>query len=589
MAQSESEFIFGDEAVAAPEPAPRRAGFPERLRGLGASLARITVDNPVMVKEFRTRMRGTRAYWLLLGYTLLLAGVLAVMYFTFEAEASSQPDWWVNGGSSRAARDLGRWMYGFTFIAQALMVALITPAITAGAVTIEREQRSYELLVTTPLRPVDLIRGKLTAAVSFVVLLLTVSLPLVSLSFLAGGVSPAEVFFSYLLIGLGAFVYGALGIFWSAALRTTAAATITTYLTVLAFGITTFVPGIVAFGASVSRAGGSPEIPFQSVNPVMATLNCVRPEYLFSVEIPSWVSGATINFLLGLLIAICAMGRLEHFDPPRPIWPRGVSTVLWAAAGVFLFAPLMGGASNSWNTPLTVQQSLGGFLITMLAFCALATPIFNTGDLLIRRGESAVKRYLSGLLPHRMFHDDLSCGVPLLIFWTVFLLALVPIGIAAAGKWMFFNPEAVYIPAVILTLAVVAALAGIGNFLSVTLPSRWAACVLTYLAGVVLMLLPYLTLAQILTLGPRTREIQPLAQLLYLAPSESLSQLADRASFTAQHPAFLFENVVPNWVVTTIIYLGIAALCFVLTLFRIRQADVRLQQEMAQREAAIAA
>src|SRR5207244_1177935 len=116
------------------------------------------------------------------------------MYFAYYSNAAAETDPYARGAvSTQGARDLGRAIYFFAFIAQAIMVALITPAITAGTVTIEREQRSYELLAATPLRPSDIVRGKLTAAVSFVVLLLTASLPLVSLAFLVGGVSPAEI------------------------------------------------------------------------------------------------------------------------------------------------------------------------------------------------------------------------------------------------------------------------------------------------------------------------------------------------------------------------------------------------------------
>src|SRR5206468_4235891 len=126
-----------------------------------------------------------------------------------------------------------------------------------------------------------------------------------------------------------------------------------------------------------------------------------------------------------------------------------------------------------------------------LIFICLVVPVFNTGDLIVRRGESALGRYLSGFLPHRMFAADLSSGFSLTVAWTLFLLALVPFGMWTTGKWGLFHPAAVWLPAAVLCLAVAAGLAGIGNFLSVTLPSRWAACVLTYLAGVMLTLLPW--------------------------------------------------------------------------------------------------
>jgi ABC-type transport system involved in multi-copper enzyme maturation permease subunit len=565
-------------AAAAP---PEETAAPAADRHpLLARLAAATVDNPVLVKEFRTRMRGTRAYWILLGYTLLLAGVLAIMYFSYEAQqaVSVDPMTGMAGGfNTQGARELGRAIYWFAFIAQAIMVALITPAITSGAVTIEREQRSYELLVTTPLRPADLIRGKLAAAVSFVVLLLTASLPLVSLSFLVGGVSPAEIFFSYLIMALGAFVYGAFGIFWSATLRTTAAATVVTYLTVLSVFVLTLIPGFIAQVSSGAGTGSMPEVPFQSLNPLMAAFRAVQPEYVLSGQFPSWVGATILNLLLGMLIANSAMARLEHFEPPRPYWTRILATLLWCAGGLFFFGPMLGGMSRGWTSANAVNEHTGYVLWTMLGFLAVAAPVFNTGDLILRRGESALGRYLAGFSPHRMFRDDLSCGVPLVAVWTVFLLVLIPLAVVLNARSGLFNAFDVLIPGGIMIAAIVFGLCGLGNLLSVTLPSRWAACVLTYLAGVVLLVLPYFTMIHWAALIPKPKTVQPLYQLLYFTP-DAILQLYAPVSYAAERPVLLFQGVAPPWLVTSTLYLGMGLLCFALTAMRIQQAGKQFQE-----------
>lgn len=562
-----------------------------RAASLWASIGRATLDNPVLVKEFRTRMRGTRAYWMLLGYTLLLAGVLAMMYFAYETSTAAQAGQLYGNINSQGARDLGRQIYYFVFIAQAIMVALITPAITAGTVSIEREQRSYELLVTTPLRPVDVIRGKLAAAVSFVVLLLTASLPLVSISFLVGGVSPAEIFFSYLLVALGAFVYGSIGIFWSATLRTTAAATVVTYLTVLSLFILTMVPGMIAQGAGMAGGGtGSlPEAPFQSLNPLTATLRAVHPEYLFQAQIPTWISGALLNLLMGMLIANAAMARLEHFMPPPPHWMRLCGTLLWGAFSLFLFGPILGGLSRSWTGVQPVRESIALLVGVALVLVGLFTPVYNTGDLIIRRHESPLARYLRGFLPFRLFGNDLSCGFPLVLVWTLFILALLPIGAVATGKAVLFNQAGTFVPGAILTISVIIGLAGIGNFLSVTLPSRWAACILTYLAGLVAMVLPYFSLLPWYNLSTKPKTPQLIWQVLYFVPFEALYHLGNPSTFLANRPPLVFGPGVPVWFVTSVLYLGLGALCFLLTAARIHKVGNHLQQQMAAKEKALQA
>ena len=559
-----------------PRPAKIRArrSWLDRARDFGDGLARATLDNPVLIKEFRTRMRGPRAYWVLLTYTLFLGGILAMMYFGFEASMTYEAESLGGTQNAEQARNLGKSIYAFVFIAQSIMVALITPALTAGQVTIEREQRSYELLVTTPLRPVDIIRGKLTAAVSFVVLLLTSSLPLVSLSFLVGGVSPAEIFFSYLIIALSAFVYGALGIFWSATLRTTAASTAVTYLSVLSLFILSSIPGSMA-----GMGAGNTEVPFRSLNPISACFHAVQNEQLFNILAPSWISAAVLLLLTGMLIGNAAMARLEHFEPPWPFWTRFLSTLLWCAFTIALFGPMVGSAAKSWNNAAAVNDWTGGLLITALVLASLITPILNTGDLVVRRGESAVGRYLSGFFPLRAFKDDLACGMPLTLFWLFFALALVPAGIWLVGKARMFAPGDIFVPGALLCVSVIAGLAGVGHLLSVVLPSRWAACVLTYLFGVLVMVLAWF---------PRqywgqstTHEAQGpdlLGQVLYLVPFEALIQLRNPKGFWVNHPEMVFGREVPLWVVTTGIYLFLAAGCFLITALRIDREGKMLQQ-----------
>lgn len=570
MAQPEYEPAEGDPLSAPPA---FEQEWKTRLRQGRSGVARFTIDNPVLVKEFRTRMRGTRAYWILLIYTLLLSGVLAMMYFSYDASITHQVASGV-AGPGAGAQDLGRSIYYFVFIAQALMVAMITPAITAGTLTIEREQRSYELLVTTPLQPFDLIRGKLTAAVAFVLLLLTASLPLVSLSFLVGGVSPGEIFCSYLIIGCSAFLYGATGIFWSATLRTTAAATVVTYLTVLVLFIFTSLPGMIGTGAAIG--GGRPEagIPFQSLNPIAATYRALQPEYLFAIQIPSWVSSVVVNLLLGLVISVGAMGRLEHFEPPAPAWLRTLSTLLWGAFGMFLFGAVIGSGSLDWNANNS-RVPFGWILIWMLVLVALVTPVLNTGDLILRPHENALRAYLRGLLPHRALGNDLSSGYPLVLGWGIFLFALLPIGLALTRKFSLLPASGLLLPALLLSYVVFSALAGVGHLLSVTLPSRWAACVLTYLFGVVTMLLPYFTLFPWLQ-SNRPRTVQLWHQLLYLVPFEGLVQLMSPATYADERPPLLLGSGVPVWAVTSLVYFLIAVGCFALTGWLVARAGRRM-------------
>ncbi|HYP41370.1 MAG TPA: hypothetical protein VEX13_13505, partial [Chloroflexia bacterium] len=107
------------------------------------------------------------------------------------------------------------------------------PAFTAGAITSEREQMTYDLLVTTLLPARAIIFGKLGSALAYVVLLILAIAPIESMAFMFGGVSPEEIILSQVVMLAAALLFASTGIFWSALLRSSVASNVLTYGTIL--------------------------------------------------------------------------------------------------------------------------------------------------------------------------------------------------------------------------------------------------------------------------------------------------------------------------------------------------------------------
>ena len=123
-------------------------------------------ENPILTKELRTRMRGAKAFWILLLYLGLLSVILGGTYLSWLVGQERQ------GAYATQTYDMGRMFYGVIFAVQAALVGLITPALTAGALSIEREQRTFEALAVSPLSRRSIVLGKLTSSVGFVGLLI---------------------------------------------------------------------------------------------------------------------------------------------------------------------------------------------------------------------------------------------------------------------------------------------------------------------------------------------------------------------------------------------------------------------------------
>jgi ABC-type transport system involved in multi-copper enzyme maturation permease subunit len=200
------------------------------------------VENPVLTKEMRSRMRGARGPVIQLAYVALIIALSAIMYGIFKVERMGG-----GGGpyNTRQAAEFGHMLFIGISVLQASMVCLLAPAFTSAAITGEREQRSLDMLLVTKLRPRSILLGKLGSALSYIGLLIVSSIPVLSVCFLFGGVSPAELICTYVLIATTGVFFGLTGLFWSCVFHRTMQATAAAYATVALLCIVVTVLDIV--------------------------------------------------------------------------------------------------------------------------------------------------------------------------------------------------------------------------------------------------------------------------------------------------------------------------------------------------------
>ncbi len=142
------------------------------------------MENPVLQRELLTNLRMTRAFVLLFAYVALLGGVVYLAWPQQQRLDLAQPE---------AAKRL----VNLFFFGQYMLASLMAPSFAAGAITGEKERKSYEMLLASPLRPGAIVLGKLFAALCHLGILMICSLPIVMLCLPLGGVSLYEVFAAY--------------------------------------------------------------------------------------------------------------------------------------------------------------------------------------------------------------------------------------------------------------------------------------------------------------------------------------------------------------------------------------------------------
>ncbi len=178
-------------------------------------------ENPVMQRELLTNLRANRSFVLMLVYQLALASVLLVAYPSGQRVDLST--------DSSAARQL----VDFFFLGQYILASLMAPTFAAGAISGEKERKTYEMLLASPLRPWAIVIGKMIASLTHLAVLIFASLPIIMLALPLGGVHPTEILAAYLWLLISIVLFGSIGLACSCAFRRTAASLVVSYLVIL--------------------------------------------------------------------------------------------------------------------------------------------------------------------------------------------------------------------------------------------------------------------------------------------------------------------------------------------------------------------
>lgn len=521
------------------------------MRKLDAASLGWMLDNPVITKELRGRMRGSRAYWMLLGYLLLLSIAMLLTYYSWRQN---------NGGfnGSPASFTVGRNFFRILFYVQAALVTLITPALTSGAISIEREQRTFEMMRCTTLRPAAIVIGKLASSVSFIVLMLICSLPLVSICFLLGGVAPDEVVSAYAMLICDGLLFGAIGIAWSTCAANTAASTALAYLTVFAYFLLTC---LTAVASQAPNASGV--IPLTALNPIGAATCASQTEHYFSVSVPAWVPGLAINGLLTVLLCAVGMNRMEDYPWRRAAWVRASAL---AFVGVLLFFVEGGVIGIPYPAPGYPWRAMTAAYIGLAAILLFVAP-FSTGDVVSERehGLPSMPPTLNPIAGIREASMRTSVIHPILMTAVIaavtFLTARTTSFVWSNGWTGYLWNTAGFAKAVLCVfISTALAIVGLGALYSAVLRNRWGAMILVYLTVLFAAIVPFIAYASYRDTAGLIYDYTP-CNWLYASPLAALSSMVNSQPADI-YPHLRFSRVMQPWVVTSLIYsaVGLATL-----------------------------
>ena len=177
-------------------------------------------ENPVLQRELLVNLRMTRAFVLLLVYVALLGVVVWVAWPQQQR---------LDLTDSQEAQKL----VNLFFLGQYVLLSLMAPSFAAGTISGEKERRTYEMLLASPMRPAAIVVGKLLASLSHLAVLVFCSLPIVMLCLPLGGVSLWEVLATYFAMAASVITFGMISLASSSYFSRSVAAEVVSYLLIL--------------------------------------------------------------------------------------------------------------------------------------------------------------------------------------------------------------------------------------------------------------------------------------------------------------------------------------------------------------------
>lgn len=177
---------------------------------------------PILLRELRADFRRNR---FLLTHSLCLCVLGAVVLVLIASGVEDQ---------RLEPTDMGRDLFETFFIVQYLVILLVFPAFSATTFADERNRFTLDLLLTTTMRPSELVWGKFLAASVYCLLYVIASIPLMAVAFLFGGINLHEVFTAYALLLCQTLLVSMLGVCVSSCLANSLRSTLTMYVLVFA-------------------------------------------------------------------------------------------------------------------------------------------------------------------------------------------------------------------------------------------------------------------------------------------------------------------------------------------------------------------
>lgn len=378
------------------------------------------IKNPIILKEARARMRGIKSYVPLSIYSILLS---LIVYITFLVIYIIAAKWDFHLAYDK---EYGRDLFIALSYIQIVLIFIISTAFNVGAITQEIEHKTYKFLKVTPLSSFDILIGKILSTIIYSLLLLVISLPIIFLTVILGGISYIEIIKTYIIILSYTIFISSFAFYTSTIYSKTTTAVAVFYFTLFLY---LFLPLFFYYFLFLS-----PQNTLSLINPLFSlSVQFFFYDFIkiFNIKIPIWVGSVIINSFFTFYILSLSHEKIYNSEGYKIIFTRISFLILFLFLIFYLASSLQ---EFMWKGVQKYQYAI--FSISIFALLIFAAQSFAIGELKTDEVNLNIKEFFKKLLNIKdVFKNKVSSS----LIYIIILLILSEISLIIIAQLINFR------------------------------------------------------------------------------------------------------------------------------------------------------
>ena len=328
-------------------------------------MLRLGPTNPIAVRLVQGGSRRIRHMYIRSAYL----GVMILVLLWLLLNQGSTGGGTANYGDLAAA---GASSFSLVAYLQIGLICILAPVFMAGAIAQEASPRTWDILLTTPMSPGQIVSGNLLGRLFFILALLFCTLPLFALTQFYGGVPGRSIMTSYLIAGCAATIVGAIAIALSCSRVVGRRAVFTFYVTVVSYlAITIGIDRSMVQAGMGAGPSGEGVTWMTAINPFLALTALLEPSSYPRADIDNPALGVLGRWMLAKPVttwcsASAALSLVLMVASTITVRGGGLATMTAGATGVPLHRRLLRQGEKEemhraprtvWNNPIAWREA----------------------------------------------------------------------------------------------------------------------------------------------------------------------------------------------------------------------------------------